>query len=169
MPGYPTPWRTWLGPTPDVGAHFQIGGGKPPVSPVYCSTPTIRLLCPSNILYFCPALIVLPVFTVGNSDELTHDHTKAVSGFDAGVKFSEDLYSHRRLHLYPQIEPLSPDLTSAFYLTLANRREVADTTPLHRPTIQVNRRSRMLQVSCPLHWSTVQGIASGRSYHRLPL
>ena len=60
MPGYPTPWQTWLGPTPDVGAHFQTRGGKPPVSPVYCSTPTIRPQCPSNILYFCSALIVPP-------------------------------------------------------------------------------------------------------------
>ena len=40
---------------------------------------------------------------------------------------------------------------------------------LHRPTVQVNRRSRMLQVSYPLHRSTVQVMVKGRSYHRLTL
>ena len=48
------------GSDPDVCEHFQMGGGKPPVFPVYCSTPITRLLCPSNILYFCSALIVPP-------------------------------------------------------------------------------------------------------------
>ena len=55
MPVYPIPWRTWLDLTPDVCEHFQTGGGKPPVFPLYCSTPITRLLFPSNLLYFCSA------------------------------------------------------------------------------------------------------------------